>query len=322
VRAASKPGSVGASPSPVHASPFSNALILNGGERGSMREIGNGYLSCEAAMNAQGSGTTIYRLSEFQFFAVLNEIRALEGIETVSVVADFRSGPTGGFFGLNRTATVLLQEFLQHGEDVISQAATSFGVPETRVRDDLRSLLARLQLEHLGKRRLRSKIAQFAARCMLFPITLLAHVVVMSVVRRYYRYGDLDSSIGRSAVKTLLRLVWISLRVFGWQATISQMARFHRDRPLAAGGSVDGIVNAVDEAVRHGAAGLVITVKCAERAIAAHQILRAGFGQPSTLVVCYRPCPRGFHCYVVSHGRILTDTANFRPTFLPVACFT
>ena len=26
--------------------------------------------------------------------------------ETVAVVADFRSGPTGGFFGLNRTATL------------------------------------------------------------------------------------------------------------------------------------------------------------------------------------------------------------------------
>src|SRR5262249_54718169 len=155
----------------------------------------------------QGSSTSIYRLSSFQFFAVFDEFVQLEGIETVSVVADFRSGPTGGFFGLNRTATVLLKAFLQHGEDGITQVATSFGVPETRVRDDLRSLLARLQLERLGKWDIRSKIAQFAACCLLFPINLLAHVMVKSVVRRYCPSGDLESSIGRSAVRTLLRLV-------------------------------------------------------------------------------------------------------------------
>ncbi len=289
--------------------------------QGPLREIDAGYLSCEEALNAQGSSTSIFRVGEFQFFAVLNEFLPLEEIETVSVVADFRSGSTGGFFGLNRTATALLQAFLQQGEDGITQVATSFGVPETRVREDLRSLLARLQLEHLGKRRLRSRIAQFAARCLLLPITFLAQVLVKSAVRRYNPSGDLESSIGRSAVRALLRLVWISLRIFGWQATMTQMARFHRDRPLAAGESVQGIVKEVDEAVRHAAADLIIPVKCAERALAGHQILRAGFGQPATLVVCYRPCPRGFHCYVVSQGRVLTDTASLRPTFHPVACF-
>ena len=82
--------------------------------------------------------------------------------------------------------------------------------------------------------------------------------------------------------------------VSGWQATISQLARFHCDRPLGDVEPGKGIVDAVDEAVRHAAAGLVIPMRCVERAIAAHQILRAGFGQPATLVVCYRPCPRGF----------------------------
>ena len=54
------------------------------------------------------------------------------------------------------------------------------------------------------------------------------------------------------------------------------MARFHRNSPLAAAGeSGQDIVNAVDEAVRHAAASLVIPVKCAERAIVGHQILRA-----------------------------------------------
>ncbi len=286
-----------------------------------MRAIDVGDLSREEALNAQGSSTSIFRLGEFQFFAVLNELIPLEGIETVSVVADLRSGPTGGFLGLNRTATALLQALLQHGEDGITQVATSCRVPETRVRDDLRSLLARLQLDRLGKRRLRSRIAQCAAHCLLVPITFLAQILVKSAVRRY-RSGDLESSIRRSAVRSLLRLVWFSLRVFGWQATISQMARFHRDRTLADVETEQGVVSAVDEAVRHAAAGLVVPIRCAERAIAGYQILRAGFGQPATLVVCYRPCPRGFHCYVVSQGRIFTDTANLRPTFHPVACFT
>lgn len=299
--------------------PNSNSLYQ--GAEGSKREIGDGYLFHEAAMTAQGGRTTIFRLSEFQFFAVLNELMPLEGMETVSVVADLRSGPTGGFLGLNRTATVLLEAFLEYGDDGITQIATSFGVPEMRVRDDLASLLARLQLERLGKQSVRKKIAQFAARCLLLPITYLAHLTVKFAVWRYCPSGDLESSISRSAVRSLLRLVWISLRIFGWQATISQLARFHCDRPLADVESGQGIVNAVDEAVRHAAAGLVIPMRCAERAIAAHQILRAGFGQPATLVVCYRPCPRGFHSYVVSHGRVLTDTANHRATFLPVACF-
>lgn len=272
--------------------------------------------------SVQADTSGIYRLSESVFFAVLKEVLPLEGIDTVSVVADFRSGPTGGFLGLNRTATVLLEAFVQHGEDGITQVATSFGVPETRVRDDLHSLLARLHLEGLGKWRLRSMITRFAEFCLLLPLALLAHRSVKLAVRRYRRSGDLESSVGRSAVRTLLRLVWISLRLFGWRATVSQMARFHRDRPLEADESAQGIVTAVDEAVRHAAADLFIPVRCAERAIAGHQILRAGFGQPATLVVCYRPCPRGFHCYVVSHGTIATDLPHVRETFLPVACFT
>ncbi len=286
-----------------------------------IQEIRASRSLCEAVLSAQDSGTSIYRLGEFLFFAVLKELLPLEGLETVSVVADFRSGPTGGFFGLNRTATVLLEAFVQHGEDGITRVATSFGVPETRVRDDLHSLLARLQLERPGKRR-RCTIAQFAERCLLRPITSLAHVMIRSAVRRYCRSGDLASFGGRSAVRSLLRLVWISLRLFGWQATISQMGRCRRDPPLAADAPVQDILNAVDEAVRRAAADLVLPVRCAERAIAAHQILRAGFGQPATLVVCYRPCPRGFHCYVVSHERIATDLPHVRATFLPVACFT
>jgi hypothetical protein len=287
-----------------------------------MQEIDAGPLSCEEALNAQASSTSIYRLGEFQFFAVLKEFLPLAGIETVSVVADFRSGCPGGFLGLNRSATILLQAFLHHGEDGIPRVATAFGVPEKRVRDDLRSLLARLQLERLGNQSLRFQIAHWAASCLLLPLTLVAHLLVKSAVRTYCPSGEGESSLGRSAVRTLLRLVWISLRVFGWQATLSQLARFRCDRPLAAGASVQGLVNAVDEAVRHAAADLILPVKCAERAIVGHQILRAGFGQPAALVVCYRPCPRAFHCYVVSHGRILTDTANLRPTFHPVACFT
>ena len=149
--------------------PNSNSLYQ--GAEGSKREIGDGYLFHEATMTAQGGRTTIFGLSEFQFFAVLNELMPLEGMETVSVVADLRSGPTGGFLGLNRTATVLLEAFLEYGDDGITQIATSFGVPELRVRDDPVSLLARLQLERLGKQSVRKKIAQFAARCLLLPIT-------------------------------------------------------------------------------------------------------------------------------------------------------
>lgn len=107
--------------------PSSNSLYQ--GTEGSKREIGDGFLFHEAPMTAQGGRTTIYRLGEFQFFAVLNELMPLEEMETVSVVADLRSGAIGGFLGLNRTATLLLEAFLQYGDDGITQIATSFGVP-------------------------------------------------------------------------------------------------------------------------------------------------------------------------------------------------
>jgi hypothetical protein len=161
-----------------------------------------------------------------------------------------------------------------------------------------------------------------AERCLLLPLTSHAQFIIQSAVRRYRQSGHANPGIGRSAVRALLRLVWISLRIFGWQATVSRLARFHRDRSLAAGESVQGVLDAVDDAVRHAAAELVLPVRCAERAIAGHQILRAGFGQPATLVVSYRPCPRGFHAYVVAQGRILTDAAEHCDSFLPVACFT
>jgi hypothetical protein len=209
------------------------------------------------------------------------------------------------FYALPPIGALMLVRTLQHGRAAAAQqVAEAYGVAKDRVQGDLNCLLAPLEQTGVlrqsadGSGQWRASVAGLAAR--------LLH----SVSRR------LPSLQARAAAH--LTLARISLRLFGWSATL---ATWRRRFPLCSRNlsphEADETARAIDEAVCSAAAANPFGVACKERGLCCWALARVA-GLPAELVIGVEPFPLIGHCWCEVGSRVLSDRADNVACYLPV----
>jgi hypothetical protein len=208
---------------------------------------------------------------------------------------DFRRGR---FFGLNPVAGRLLRGLLARGpREAAREVADAYRQPVERVAADLAGLV--------GDLRRRRLLADGPPR--------------PGPARPLRRPPRRPRTPGVRAVRGLLLLAWLSLRVLGWGRTLRLWQRWHRP---AGRGRETGAAAEVAGVVREAAAGMLWpAVDCKERALAAYQLLRAVHGVPARLVVGVEWFPFQAHAWAECAGRPVADEPAFCALFKPAVCY-
>jgi Transglutaminase-like superfamily len=208
------------------------------------------------------------------------------------------------FYAVPPIGALMLVQTLQHGREAAARhVARAYGVAVARVTDDLNRLLA--PLEQAGvilpsgcrRRQRRGPLAGLAAR------------LVQVALRR--------SPLGVRA-PALLTLATLSLRLFGWSATLAAWRQQFPLRPgVVAPHTADETARAIDEAVCSAAAANPLGVACKERGLCCWALARSA-GLPAELVIGVERFPLVGHCWCEVGPRILSDHPENVACYLPV----
>jgi hypothetical protein len=238
---------------------------------------------------------TLYRLAPAVYLARQQDITRVLDLDR------------GRFYGLDTIASQLLRLTLEQGPDAAaSEVAAAYGTEPSRVRGDLRELLAGLQRRGLLQQGggAAAPAARWLPRWLAGPC----------------RVGGPEDVTARLAGR-LLRRAWWSLRLDDWAGTLRRWRRPAAEVTCPPGWPGD-LATAVDGAIREAVADtLLFPAACKERAVVGHHLLRAVFGLPAVLVVGVQHYPFSLHAWVDLEGRTVADDADFCAGFEPVARF-
>jgi hypothetical protein len=209
------------------------------------------------------------------------------------------------FYALPPIGAIMLVRTLQRGRAAAAQeVADACGVALDRVQDDLDGLLAPLEQASVLRR-------SGKGRGQRRPLVAgLAASLLHGVLRR------MPSLLGRAAA--LLTLARLSLRLFGWSATL---AAWRREFPLRSGvmspHEAHEKIQAIDEAVWSAAAANPFGVACKERGLCCWALARVA-GLPAELVIGVEPFPLLGHCWCEVGSHVLSDRPDNVACYLPV----
>lgn len=227
----------------------------------------------------------------------------------------------GRFYGLDEVSSRALTACLDGGpEAAVARVTEEYDVDEGRARRDVGDLL-----DDLRRKRL---LAPAGGRPRRFvPSAVAVAWVVSALLGRaaalagWLRPGRSSAGLGlrREAVRRLLALIWISLRVLGWSATVALLRGLPRRRVEVEPGDCAAVVDAVDRLVREAAAAtFFLPAACKERALVGYRILEGWYGLPAAIVVGVQRQPFIAHAWVECEDRVVTDDPERCEPFTPV----
>lgn len=210
------------------------------------------------------------------------------------------------FYALPPVGAMMLRRVLETDlTTAASLVAAEFGVPIAQVQGDMRHFLKDLEDRDLLRQPGQPSRPQQIPRGARVVATLLA---LAFAARR--------STQARAAWG--LTLARLSLRLFGWTATVSAWKRriegpTREPAPVTPGtqaGAIDAIVRAA--AARH-----VLGMDCKERALCCWAMAKRA-GLPASLVVGIRPYPLAGHSWCEIDGVIVSDDRQSCARYTPV----
>ncbi len=211
---------------------------------------------------------------------------------------------SGSFYSLSPVATAMLRDIVTVGRDVaVTRSAGRYGVEEARIAADLDSFLG--DMERRGLLQSPRPRRRPGVRRMLAPAIAGLALGALRLAR---------SQRGRARIA--LTLARLSFLVAGWNATVKA---WRRRLPAAQGGVArlsEQSARAIDEAVRHAAAGHVMNVDCKERALACFALARLT-GLPATLVVGIDFYPLAGHSWCETGSSVIGDEEAHCRRFTP-----
>jgi hypothetical protein len=214
------------------------------------------------------------------------------------------------FCAVAPVGALMVRETLRHGEAAAARlVADTFGAPLERVRGDLRRFLASLEQRRILERRsqVRGRPPRAAAAGLATGLLKVA-------------LGVLPPVRARAAV--LLTQAKLSLRLFGWPATVAAWRqRFPQRDGRLSPREVQATAVRIDDAVGSAAAGNLFGVACKERALCAWALAR-GAGLPAALVIGVELYPLAGHCWCEVGQRVVSDHPDNVARYVPALRYT
>lgn len=209
------------------------------------------------------------------------------------------------FHGLSGVAARMLRTTLDVGPDAaVERLAREYGVPPERVRDDLVTLLVRLERMRLVRRTSDGHNAIWTTRSAI-------RTAVVPII-----WGTRLLPGRRLKAWLLLALAWLNCRLLGWAHTVGA---WRIGCPCRAASAVDPEVEMreIDATVRSVAASHLLPAECKERALTTWALGRSA-GVPVELVVGIHPFPLEGHCWCVYGDTVYSDDPERCAQFKPV----
>ncbi len=213
----------------------------------------------------------------------------------------------GDFHAISVIGALMLKLTLEHGEaHAVREIARQYDADEGQIRADLDAFLGELR----GKRLLIRKDAARAgdgwtSSILRAQLWMVCHCLPIPKVRLF----------------ALLWLASFSFRWFGWGTTVAVWTRFFPQGTVTPDeASWISRARAIDEHVRHAAAGHLFRMECKERALCCWAMARRA-GLPASLVVGIQFCPLAGHCWCESGPCVLSDDKEHCALYAPIIQF-